>query len=247
MENQETNELQMPCDVAMIQTEKEGVIWKFDASDSLIVAQGTMQSNIPFKKFDLFLTSEREKMVDDYVVAKNSTEKLYIGKVVSVGLEEGKQRTIVVRFNCDTIDATIFYDQCRKIEATTDIKITSDFGTSGNTFVPSIKKSFISEFVESKGEIKRVMVEMEVNDSAEYFIASQFGDFTYRVKTNPDNTVIIHPVKIFSIEEVEQLCIKAWHNGYWHHYEEINGEKSSNEEALSTLNWIKKYFIRIKA
>ena len=82
----------------------------------------------------------------------------------------------------------------RKIEATTDSSMN----------IPLIPQSFIEKYVESQGEIKEVMIEMEERWSShnKEAVASDGGYYNKTVtesvsiiKLRKDNTVIVHKVK----------------------------------------------------
>ncbi len=64
-------------------------------------------------------------------------------------------------------------------------------------------------------------------------------ELNLRVKTRQDNTVIIHQSKTYTQNEVKTLVEKAWNNGYWNRYEEVEGKGKSFEDALSVMNFIK--------
>lgn len=50
----------------------------------------------------------------------------------------------------------------------------------------------------------------------------------------------MNPEKTYTEEQVKELMLKAFHNGYYIHYEEINGEGKSSENPLPILKLINK-------
>jgi hypothetical protein len=101
---------------------------------------------------------------------------------------------------------------CKKIVATTDIQITSDFSTPGQTFVPSIPESFIQAYMKAYNEGKPITeVDLEIEETKERVITSigtMIVSNTFVIKTRPDNTVIIHQSKMYSREQVIELLTR---------------------------------------
>jgi hypothetical protein len=118
------------------------------------------------------------------------------------------QATKVVQNNKEQLEYPIY-----KIVATTDTSIMhlSNNGRVGYP-LPNIPESFIKAFVESNGTIKKVELEME-----QYF--DECPDIkdvrsNIKIKTTPDNTVIVHQSKMYSKDEVEKLCELAFNKGW---------------------------------
>lgn len=117
----------------------------------------------------------------------------------------------IIQFDNLVVNGGSCSDHCVKIIATTNssLKIWSHTCFSGEEIynkLPQIPDSFIKEYVESNGTIKEVEVEMEettpmqktINDMTKQIL------FTSQVKTNPDNTIIIHSKpKLYTREDVE--------------------------------------------
>jgi hypothetical protein len=118
----------------------------------------------------------------------------------------------------------------QKIIATTDKKlgIKIAFGTYAQ--VPQIDESFVKEYVESQGTIKQVLVELnECRPVIEDDDLSYKGYETlFNVKTNPDNTVIIHraenDTKTYTHQEVVNIVRCAF--------------DASKREAITANQWI---------
>lgn len=100
---------------------------------------------------------------------------------------------------------------CKKIVATTDVKITSDYSTSGTTFVASIPESFIQAYIKAYNEGKPI-TEVDLEREQLQQMDAEAKYFT-QLKLRPNNTVIIHQSKMYSKEEVEKLCEKAFRAG----------------------------------
>lgn len=95
----------------------------------------------------------------------------------------------------------------KKIEATTDksLKLKDWDGIDGTLEwnLPQIPQSFIEAYVKANGNIKEVNVEME------WYQANQDQNY-YRIKTRQDNTIIIHPSKTYTRDDLRT----AYNAGY---------------------------------
>jgi len=124
----------------------------------------------------------------------------------------------------------------RKIIAATDpelvIRTTIPAGedyveSTLRTYVPQIPQSFIESYC--KNPVDKVMVEYEVfgytasntrisMDNTNIEIPnSGYDKRTYKLKLTSNNEIIIHPIeeKMYTKEEVEQLCRKAYEDGFY--------------------------------
>ncbi len=117
-------------------------------------------------------------------------------------------------------------DNFKKVVASSDKELTP------NSWIPnSFCKIFIDD-VNNKKLIGKVSLELKG-----VFALGNHWD----VKTREDGSVIVHQAKMYSQAEMEEIVNKAWHNGYWSSYEEINGKGSSQENPISVLGFIKQY------
>lgn len=96
----------------------------------------------------------------------------------------------------------------KKIEATTDKSLTyhdeTPIGENLNGLhkqVPQIPQSFIEAYVKAEGKISEVLVEMDSCDKEDC------NDCCNQVKTRPDNSIIIHPSKTYTREEVRSKSL----------------------------------------
>lgn len=105
-------------------------------------------------------------------------------------------------------------ENCKKIVATTDKSIgyTDHLISPVPNFCdyPQLPESFIQAYIKAYNEgkpITEVDLEMEeyINSAFEY----KGKDDGLYIKTRPDNTVIVHQSKMYSREEVEELCNSA--------------------------------------
>jgi len=116
----------------------------------------------------------------------------------------------------------------KKIVATTDNSITIKNDITNPNFdeypyspLPQLPESFIQAFVKAYNEgkpITEVDLEIEELSTMEEMLQNEKyvpnNTFTSKIKTRPDNTVIVHQSKIYSREEVIKLCAKAWDESY---------------------------------
>lgn len=196
--------------IIMLPTEN-GVIWKFDASKTLIVAQGTMVSDVPFKKYDLFAVSDYGITEGDKVVHKDS--------ILTVSKNRGLYLTVEELSHID-----VRTDTCKKIVATTDkgLGLPDNYTLDQlNLQIPQINASYVRwyvekandsgvpvDFVDLEGEIRYGVNGNDPNEKRyEYF----------KLKTNEDNTVIIHHIKPLTNEEM-YLNMQ-----YYYEYVRLNG------------------------
>ena len=122
------------------------------------------------------------------------------------------------------------YDNCRKIIATTDPRLYTTCTCALKDShgiecgpLPQIPQSFIEDYCKAGG-IDKVMVEYEE------WTTMYRGMANYKLKTDSNNCIIIHPVeeKVYSREEVEDLIHK------------FNMEQAGFPWVLNdTLKWIK--------
>ncbi len=171
--------------VIMLPTEKDGAILKFDASDTLIVAQGTIHSNVPFKKFDLYIISDDEIKEGDNVAHKD--------RILTVGKNRGLYLSV---YELSHIDVRT--DACKKVIASTDKEITPKSW---------INKSFVNDYVEAKnGGNPIIKVDLEIDtipDLQSYHEQTKKCDNIDVFITNEDSSVIIIPIKqIFTYNDV---------------------------------------------
>lgn len=82
----------------------------------------------------------------------------------------------------------------RKIEATTNTSLLQYQGGSLSKQLPQIPQSFIEAYIKAEGKITEVDVEIEE------FSREVLG--IWRIKTRPDNTIIIHQSKTYTRDEV---------------------------------------------
>lgn len=136
----------------------------------------------------------------------------------------------------------IFFKDCKKIETTTDKSI--HVGALDCNYLPQIPQSFIEAYVKSNGTIKEVQVEMSIickncsytEDAHRFDICPNKLDHKHldkktngylegnmRIKTRPDNTIIIHPSKTYTREQMLEIYAYGRYTATTlNEYEEIN-------------------------
>jgi hypothetical protein len=101
---------------------------------------------------------------------------------------------------------------CKKIEATTDLTLN----------LPRLSESFIQAYVKANSTIDEISCTInEVNIEIEYYTKGFSKDHggniaisDKRIKVREDNTVIIHPVKTYTRDEVIKLLHEIVQNGH---------------------------------
>lgn len=131
-----------------------------------------------------------------------------------------------------------------KIVATTDTSLFFDrpyrtnYGGSKATMLPQIPESFLQAYIKSYNEgkpITEVDLEMRFDGMIDNFTTGLAIE-SYVIKTRPDNTVIVNQSKIYTREEVKQLCFQAFIN-----HKCIDGKIKPNEAMELTIpfnKWI---------
>lgn len=121
-------------------------------------------------------------------------------------------------------------ENTRKIEATTDKSLNLICGHCGNVkiglptgicgicgkfrtkdLIPQIPQSFIEAYVKAEGKITEINVEIEMLNIDEIRERGKgfLNQDNSKIKTREDGTIIIHPSKAYTREEVKNLCTKA--------------------------------------
>ncbi len=133
-----------------------------------------------------------------------------------------------------------YVEDCKKVIASTDKEITPDFW---------IHESFVNAFVLSynnKKTIKEIKIGSKARGNGSVVIhpnktysQEEVDEMLDRQAAITTAQILKNQEKMYSHSEVIELVNKGWHNGYWYHYEEVNGKRSSHEEAFSFLDFIK--------
>ena len=174
--------------VVMLPTKKASSIIK-DFNNKLIFNYNDTQSLRDGYQFQhLYITSDEEIKEGDGALHQLDSKVIQIVE----GLLDGDIR----RFGYTKVIAT----------TNKSIGISKDEFESKNWLLPQIPESFIKAFVESNGTIEEVLVEYEEIEGA-------MLNLNYKLKTRPDNTIIISQAKTYTRDEVEILCNSAYANG----------------------------------
>ncbi len=173
--------------VIMLSTNNSSYLYRYEPKDhdDLIYYRKDIKSELSknIKPQHLYIVSDNEIKEGDYAYDPDNKE---IFKVKGSA-----------DYNCIG---------CKKIEATANdsLQIEAKDGIGGTTswFLPQIPQSFIKEFAESNGTIKEAEVDLE-----EYQYSKDFEhriNNLLRIKTTPNNEIIIHPSKpkTYTREEV---------------------------------------------
>lgn len=144
-----------------------------------------------------------------------------------------------------------YIDRCKKIEATTDsslkyqttTQIEQVNGKPQEWSIPQIPPSFIEAYVKAEGKITEVLVEMEeYADVRPNKIRS-----LYRIKTRPDNTIIIHPSKTYTRLDMERIyCIGILNQDNLTMdmlEEQFKANPSIKEKFNNAIDWIDNNFL----
>ena len=123
-------------------------------------------------------------------------------------------------------------DWAKKIEATTDSSLGQLVGSGTDILqesIPQIPQSFIEAYVKSNGTIKEVQVEIDefINPDDNDDINTNY----IKIKTRPDNTIIIHSTKTYTREEVINLLTELNNDSF------RNGIQHGNKPIID--RWIK--------
>jgi hypothetical protein len=192
--------------IIMSPTYKRGAIWKFDASEALIPVQGIMKSDLPFKKYDLYIISDDEikdgYLFDDKKGACKFISNSDIENTIYVDYGRGAEKFIL--------------SNCKKIIASSDKEITPQTW---------IGNSFINDYVNASNEknpINEIELEYEPKTqklaTGEEVMGSE-SEHNLKIKTEDDNsTVVIHSPKLTYtrnevIEAIHNYREFAWING----------------------------------
>jgi hypothetical protein len=144
----------------------------------------------------LYLTSDEEiKKGDWYIVLPEGFVRQYKNKNVPL---KGRDFAKIIA----TTDKSLIVD---KFHSEVKIIGSQTFGVNSTKYVPQISESFVKAYVEANGNIKEVLVELK--HPVTILIPNP------PLKLRPDNTVIIHQAKLYTRDEVEKLCEKAFQAG----------------------------------
>lgn len=123
--------------------------------------------------------------------------------------------------NANTVFFNMSLHRYEKIVATTDNSINVDYP------IKEIPESFIQAYIKAYNEGKPITeVDLETEPTENYDDLSNIGIF--KIKTRPDNTVIVHQSKLYTKDEVHNLMMQAW----------INGEANKDAHYSVRENWI---------
>lgn len=158
----------------------------------------------------LYLISDREIKEGDYIILIDRIEKIISIEGINIKHTSVNEKR---GFSYSLIN------HCLKIEATTDnLKYLQNHSLKDNRedfntveSIPNIPQSFIEAYIKSKGTIKEVQIEIDIDEINE--LSSGNTPSEYLVKTREDNTVIIHQSKTYTREEVTTLCRMAHARG----------------------------------
>ena len=196
--------------VVMLPTEKASNLWKHKKEDRLGYSNGTTIEDSLVIPQHLYITSDEEIKGGDWYynpAGNNFAPDMRLVKC------ESSHEAIACKNE----------PVCSKVIATTDkflgepqLPLSDAWRDWFKNRLPQIPESFIKAFVESNGTIKEVLVEYEecqtFKDDA---CGVRFGccNSPIKLKTRPDNTIIISQSKTYTRDEVEILCNSAYANG----------------------------------
>lgn len=185
--------------VLMLPTEKVALIES--CNNKLKLNIDRLKNNEHFTNQHLYIISDEEIKEGDWFI--NAFNEVY-------------------QLKKDFYPLTINGIKYKKIVATTDNSLSPKIHKGENidesypkefrdSILPFIPESFVLAYIKAynnSSPITEVQLEMEHYNKPENGFSSIHRD--YKIKTRPDNTVIIHQNKMYSRDEVEKLCKNAW-------------------------------------
>lgn len=191
-------------------------------------------------KHHLYILSDEEIKKGDFCVIKNHYKEYYVAKF------NGKSFDIINEGG--NFNPIKYGDNAWKIVATTDKSLFIEGKCSCmkpekggcyqcNKELPKIPESFIQTYIKAYNEGKPIIevdLEMDMNDTDEMLVNEGYikDNSVFGIKTNPDNTVIVHENKMYTREEVEEILLKSLDATVTKH----KGFRKIFEEQLK--NWI---------
>ncbi len=193
----------------------------------------------------VMLPTEKASIIS--LIPHNKLETTLTGKPISSGNnhhlyiisnDEIKGGDWCINRNLDTIYKIDSRDSLSHIHLRWNkIVCSTDKSMTPNCWIPdSFVQAYIKAYNEGK-EITEVDLEMETFYEP---IHDGMGHLkNHKIKTRPDNTVIIHQSKTYTSQEVMELIKKAHNNGYWLCYDQMQGEGFSGESPISLNDLLK--------
>ena len=188
--------MKKPCKVVMLPTNEITGISKFN-EEYTWYHKGYAPKDLKLVTYyHLYITSDEEIKEGDwgmgFAVGINNVGRGHFlfkhdGSIPSKvnALAEGSKKIIA------TTDKSIYYSGYSKHSKNSYME------SSGVGYLPQIPESFIKAYVEAQGNIKEVLVEYEpYYDNPN--TATLNDKFNFRLKTRPDNTIIIHRAKTYT-------------------------------------------------
>ncbi len=169
--------------ILMFPTYKSGVIWKFDATDKLIPVQGTMKSDLPFKKYHLYVMSD-DDIKGGYLFHANRG----VGKFVN---NSDLEDTIYVDFDRGAEQVTL--SKCKRIIASSDKEITP---------TAWIGKSYVDDYINANNAgnpINEIELEYEPNTQK---LATGEEILGNEIKVIDDGSIVVEKPKLFTYNDV---------------------------------------------
>lgn len=185
--------------VVMLPTEKAEL--GFNNKGELVTGDTILWSNDAHKAQHLYIISDDEIKKGDWFI----NEQYFLEEKVELAIWQHNGKIIP-------------NSNPKKIVATTDKSLTiSKDGFEGkNWLLNQIHESFINTFIKNYNNgtpITKVNLEMELIPNPNYTGSGDNIILGYKIKTRPDNTVIIHQSKTYSRSNIKDL-LKRFSNDY---------------------------------
>jgi len=215
----------------MLPTEKASLIC-LNTNEQLYLSKEMNMADDNNEYQHLYIISDDEIKEGDWVIHYvNQAPKLVENKMQAVLYTESLEKKIVA-----TTDKSL--NECLICKNTSS----SDFNDHDHINMPQIPESFIQAYIKAYNEgkpITEVDLEMEIDYVANATPPTKPMDPTvYKIKTRPDNTVIVHQSKMYSRDEVEYL-IKCATDEILHVLGYDTGKKMKETGVMSHINkWI---------
>lgn len=211
--------------VVMLSTEKESPIWLSNRNtlssakkegDGFIISHPKLGKNQ-----HLYIISDEETKEGDWIIGIDPISKGILCQVKKDEKIGNCYKKVIastdksLKLKCISCNGTGEKNESHESNSPYDKPCSSCY--SGYNTISQIPESFIQAYIKSYNEgnpITEVDLEYEsYNEEYKDKFGTDYSDWTpkkYKLKTREDNTVIIHQSKIYTRDEVIELCGKEW-------------------------------------
>jgi hypothetical protein len=175
------------CKVVMLPTEKDSDLFIHNPTEVLRYKGHQSELEGIVNKQHLYITSDEEIKEGDWFI----NEQYFISN---------KAELEIWQHNGEVKPSS----NPKKIIATTDKSLRFVKDHVHYNFLPQIPESFIKAYVEAQGNIKEVNVEYEEQVIRTGNVGRKNYKSVYKVKTRSDNTIIIHPSRTYTKEDLKE-------------------------------------------